>query len=413
MVSPSHEAADLHAVPPGWVIVSAGSVGAFAGGTCFPLSAQGQRFGEYPFFKVSDMNHAGNETCMEIANHYITDATRQRLAAKVFPPLTIVFAKVGAAVFLERKKLLVKPSCLDNNMAGYTVVDERLNPGFAFLVFQSTNLGALVATTALPALGTKALNGIRLPLPPRNEQEAVLAVAADAGDSIRALEQLLAKKRAIKQGAMQALLTGAKRLPGFSRQWHFKALADIVQKSNGVWGRPEANPDSPHRALVIRAGDITADGKLTGHAERFLTSSEKDQSGCKVDDVVITTSGNGLGKTWWCDGRPGMTASNFVRRLRPVEGRCSGLFLSFVLRSTVGVCQLREHTATSAYPNLRPSFFSEPWVPCPPIDEQAAIGEVLADMDADIDATTAKLAKARTIKQGIMQELLSGRIRLL
>jgi len=86
--------------------------------------------------------------------------------------------------------------------------------------------------------------------------------------------------------------------------------------------------------------------------------------------------------------------------------------LSHVLRSAAGLKQLQEHTATSAYPNLRPSFFAATWISLPPISEQTAIAAILSDMDTEIAALEEKLAKARGIKHGMMQELLTGRIRL-
>ena len=100
-----------------WEVVKAGYIGRFRGGSGFPTKFQGATSGAYPFFKVSDMNNEGNETFMETANNYISEALRKQLRATAFPAESIVFAKVGAAVFLERKKILAKASCLDNNMA--------------------------------------------------------------------------------------------------------------------------------------------------------------------------------------------------------------------------------------------------------------------------------------------------------
>ena len=77
-----------------WKVVNAGSIGRFKGGSGFPIAYQGNASGEYPFFKVSDMNNEGNETFMTTANNYISETVRMRLGAYAFPPKTIVFAKV-------------------------------------------------------------------------------------------------------------------------------------------------------------------------------------------------------------------------------------------------------------------------------------------------------------------------------
>ena len=115
-----------------WRTVPAGEVGRFRGGSGFPLRFQGQPSGEIPFFKVSDMNLAGNERHMTRANHYISEVVRKQLGATLCPAGSIVFAKVGAAVFLERKRILAQPSCIDNNMAA--LCSNRHRPTFSLFI---------------------------------------------------------------------------------------------------------------------------------------------------------------------------------------------------------------------------------------------------------------------------------------
>lgn len=194
--------------------------------------------------------------------------------------------------------------------------------------------------------------------------------------------------------------------------WEVVPLDAVVDRITGYWGASDSSPERSRRAEIIRAGDISQDGILTGTAERFLSDAEFTKVQCRLDDVVITTSGNGLGKVWWCDGRPDVAASNFVRILRPLRGRSNGRYLAYVLRSQAGLRQLQEHTATSAYPNLRLSFFATSWIPFPPVSEQAAIARVLSDLDAEVAALGAWVMKSRQIKRGMMQELLTGKIRL-
>jgi type I restriction enzyme S subunit len=290
--------------------------------------------------------------------------------------------------------------------------------GYLYRVFNSPiyrrQVRETAAGTKVKHTSPKKLTEIVIPLPPTMaEQEAIAGALSDADALIESLEQLVAKKRQIKHGAMQELLTGQKRLPGFSDEWDVTCLDRLVTRSTGVWGVSE--PDDIHQRAVevIRAGDISQEGMLTSTAERFVTESEFNKSKCEFDDLVITTSGNGLGKVWWCDGRANTIASNFVRVLRPNQSRTNGKCLSYVLRTSHGLRQLQEHTATSAYPNLRPTFFSSVWIPLPGLREQESIAEVLTVMDKEIAALEAKLAKARQVKQGMMQELLTGRIRLI
>lgn len=250
------------------------------------------------------------------------------------------------------------------------------------------------------------------PFPPLREQRLISTVLSDVDAMIAGLEKLIAKKRNIKQAAMQQLLTGETRLPGFGGNWRTASLESITTRSTGFWGAKLQDDRNTKRAEIIRAGDISQDGRLVATATRFLAPDEFSRASCQLDDLVITTSGNGLGKLWCSDGRKDVAASNFVRVLRPVKDRSVGRFLFYALRTVEGVRQLQEHTATSAYPNLRPTYFSTAWIPLPSVLEQATIAQVLSDMDAEIDVLSARQNKAVTIKEGMMQELLTGRTRL-
>ncbi len=195
-----------------WEVVNSGDIGRFRGGSGFPTKFQGSTSGEYPFFKVSDMNNEGNETFMEIANNRISETLRKQLGAIAFPAHSIVFAKVGAAIFLERKKILSQASCLDNNMAAFVFDLDRADCRFIHYMLLNTKLGELVSMTALPSLSGSVLAGIGLVLPSPAEQTAIAEILSDMDAEIAALETKLAKARDIKQGMMQELLTGRIRI---------------------------------------------------------------------------------------------------------------------------------------------------------------------------------------------------------
>ena len=196
-----------------WQMIRAGEIGRFRGGSGFPTKFQGATSGDYPFFKVSDMNNEGNEIFMETANNYISEEVRKQLGATVFLDKSIIFAKVGAAVFLERKKILTKASCLDNNMAAFVIDDSLADCRFLHYALLNIKLGDLVSTTALPSISGSALSAIELQIPPPIEQTAIATVLSDMDAEIAALERRRAKAEQIKQGMMQQLLTGRVRLP--------------------------------------------------------------------------------------------------------------------------------------------------------------------------------------------------------
>lgn len=195
-----------------WEVVKAAEIGRFRGGNGFSSKFQGAMCGEYPFFKVSDMNNEGNETFMRTANNYISEEVRKQLGATVFPINSIVFAKVGAAIFLERKKILVCEGCLDNNMAAFVLESSCADCRFIHYVLLNRKLGDLVSITALPSFSGAVLASMEFVLPQLDEQTAIATILSDMDTEIAALESKLVKYRQIKQGMMHQLLTGKIRL---------------------------------------------------------------------------------------------------------------------------------------------------------------------------------------------------------
>ena len=171
-----------------WELGKLADFGVFHSGNGFPLVFQGRQSGDYPFFKVSDLNNKGNELLLKSANHWISEDVKRTLGATKFSAGSIVFAKISAAIFLERKRLLSRESCLDNNMMAFSLTAPEPYEQFFHYLFLRIELGKLVSTTALPSLSSREIGAISVLLPPPDEQ------------------------RAIKQGMMQQLLTGRVRL---------------------------------------------------------------------------------------------------------------------------------------------------------------------------------------------------------
>ncbi len=194
-----------------WQDVRLGDIGTMRGGTGFPVRYQGGDSG-IPFYKVSDMNNPGNEVVMQMANNYVFANSVKSMGAVLHEPGSIVFAKVGAAVFLERKRILSCRSCIDNNMMSFTLDSSICDVKFVHHALQRVRFGDLVSTTALPSINGSVVAEVRIPLPLIKEQKAIAAVLSDIDDEIEALEKRLAKTRDLKQGMAQELLTGRTRL---------------------------------------------------------------------------------------------------------------------------------------------------------------------------------------------------------
>lgn len=195
-----------------WKINKIGAFGEFVSGSCFPLAYQGKQGERYPFYKVSDFNNPGNERNLNQANNYISPDTADYLGCKIIPEKAIVIAKIGAAIFLERKKLTTVCCCIDNNMMAFVPFDVR-SAQFICYVFQSMKLGELAEATALPSLSGKTICSVKRKFPQTiEEQMSIATVLADMDSEIDVLSEKLSKYRMIKSGMMSELLTGRIRL---------------------------------------------------------------------------------------------------------------------------------------------------------------------------------------------------------
>ena len=312
------------------------------------------------------------------------------------------------------------PSVCDGQVMVIRSLDQaRLNSHFAYQ-FLSSNGGRQqilqreVGSIFGPVRGQTHLYPddvltLSVPLPNSDEQEAIAEALSDADALIESLEQLIAKKRKINQGAMQELLTGKIRLPVFSGRWEVKRIADIgTPSSEKNWAQEDLKVLTCSKHLgfveslgyfknqvfskdtsgykVIRRGEI---GYPSNHVEEGSIGLQDRYDSALVSPIYVIFS--------VCDD----VDSYFLHRLLKLDS-----YRQEFAKATLSSVDRRG--------SLRWPAFSELTVVLPPTkDEQIAITEILRDMEAEIAALDTKLRKARQVKQGMMQELLTGKIRLI
>ena len=273
-------------------------------------------------------------------------------------------------------------------------------------LYSRGDINILKTIGAQPAISMASLKRFEIHLPPNlREQEAIAEALGDADAYIDSLEQLLEKKRALKQGAMQELLSGRRRLPGFNDEWIVTAFGDVVRTRSQRLD-PRYNPGSEFCIELehIRQGT----GILLGQTTTAQSSSLKTIF--KKGDVLFGKLRAYLRKFWLAtqDG----VCSTELWALVPKSSRLLSKFLFQVVRTSEFI-----EAASLAYGTHMPR---SDWgvvkaleIRLPDPLEQAAISAILSDMDADIMEIDSKIEKAHEIKQGMMQQLLTGKIRLL
>ena len=274
---------------------------------------------------------------------------------------------------------------------------------------QFTNFATSVsARSGIPKINRQELAEYRLRAPGFDEQSAIGQTLDDADRLIEALECRIAKKQAIKQGMMQQLLTGRTRLSGFSGPWRDVQLGDIGQSLIGLTYRPD-NMKSVG-TLVLRSSNIQG-GRLDFNENVYVDSAIPDKIRVQENDILICVrngSRNLIGKSALLDHRVvGQTFGAFMTVFRSEWNP----FLQFFFQSDAFKRQVDEHLGATINQITNKSLNGFV-VALPGAKEQSSIAQVLVDADAELTAIHDRLAKARDMKTGMMQQLLTGRTRL-
>lgn len=256
-----------------------------------------------------------------------------------------------------------------------------------------------------------------VPCPDYSEQCEIAEVLSSVDTLIAVIEKQLSKKKAIKQGAMQELLTGKRRLPGFSGEWrYFNLMKNSKVKARIGWqGLKKSEYLDSGYALLVTGTDFD-DGRVLWDRCHYVTRSRYEQDRniqLQNNDILITKDGS-LGKAALVQGltKPA-TLNSGIFVIRPLQDAYDPVFVYQILSSFVFKNFLDRLSAGSTIIHLYQKDVGKFEFLLPPtIAEQKAIAEALSEMDSDIAALENKLTKYRQVKQGMMQQLLTGKIRL-
>jgi type I restriction enzyme S subunit len=234
----------------------------------------------------------------------------------------------------------------------------------------------------------KQLSAIEIQLPGKPEQRRIAEALSDMDALLAAMEELIAKKRTVKQGAMQGLLTGKRRLPGFEDEWIIKRLGSSILKVGHGKSQHEIEMPSGKYPILATGGEI-------GRTDSYLYDKPS---------ILIGRKGT-IDKPQYMD-TPFWTIDTLFYTMVSKEHCAKYLYYLFC------TINWNDYNEASGVPSLSSRVIEDIEVTVPSKPEQAAIAEIISDMDAEIDALTAKLNKIHNIKQGMMSELLTGHIRL-
>lgn len=268
-------------------------------------------------------------------------------------------------------------------------------------------------TTNLASINKSSLGGLPIALPCPSEQQKIAEALNELDSLIQSLNELTAKKRDIKQAAMQELLTGKRRLPGFEGEWEVKRLGDIGTffKGSGV----TRDQSQGGQLACIRYGELyTAHDNIIREVCSWISPTVAEAAfDLRTGDILFAGSGEtkeDIGKCAAFVNHIEAYAGGDIVILRP-RG-CDSRFLGYFLNCSSIARQKASRGQGDAVVHISSSALSGIVIKIPDRQEQTSIADILVEMDAEIDMLEQQLSKTRALKQAMMQELLTGRIRL-
>lgn len=307
-----------------------------------------------------------------------------------------------------------------HNTALY-VTDFRGNdPLFVFYFLRSLDFSRHNSGGAQQSLNRNFIARIKVGVPPPPEQLVIAEALRDVDRLLGGLDRLIAKKRDLKQAAMEQILNGHTRFPRFHSKWETRRLEDVIHLiPSGVYGEEKPRPGLI-AASVATTAHINEDDTWNNREMpvRYFTAQKLiDYATAEGDLIVVKSSGSAAsiqsGKIGFIDSKRAekFVFSNFLMLLRPTN--VFPRFLYFYLCSYNIKKLLPTLVEASTYPNIRLGDYLALEIPLPSTAEQTAIAEVLTEMDAELAALEQRREKSRVLKQAMMQELLTGRTRLI
>ena len=306
--------------------------------------------------------------------------------------------------------LITRPK---QNEAESSYLCHLINSDFGQRFFTQSQIGG-----AQKNVNAGTLRGMPIPLPSIPEQRAIATALSDIDTLLSGLDRLIAKKRDLKQAAMQQLLTGQTRLPGFEDEWEVKTLGDLGLTFGGLTGKSKADFGEGQSYYVTFMNVMTNVVIDCSTFERVKVSSMESQNKVMKGDLLFNGSSETPEEVAMCAvllaDVPNLFLNSFCFGFRFYDGaEADGLFLAYYLRSKEGRELMKSLAQGSTRYNMSKTALLKSSFRLPTAPEQTAIATVLSDMDAELAALEARREKTRLLKQGMMQELLTGKTRLI
>lgn len=382
-------------------------------GFTFSRLYQGKKNLKWNYFKVADIGLNPNSKYLTNAINTISDITMEEIGVLPFPKGSIVFPRVGAALFNNNKKILAQDGMVDDNVLVLTVTDtSKCWHEFLYYYLQGIPLAKWCNSGLVPVINTKTVLSQMVFLPPLPEQQKIATILSTQDKVIELKEKLLVQKQQQKKYLMQQLLTGKKRLPGFGGEWktiHLNEISCRIETKNTV-GNNNVLTISAQYGLINQ----------TEFFDKVIASDNKSNYYLlSKDEFAYNRS--------YSKGYPYGT----IKRLkRYVQGVVSPLYICFAVNKKLASLDfleqyfeasiinreiqsiVQEEARNHGMLNVAVDDFFRIKITMPEIEEQKEIAKILSTADHEIDLLQKSIEAEKQKKKALMQLLLTGKVRV-
>ena len=398
---------DLEFQATDWPDITLGEVCTFRGGNGFKESHQGQSNGDHPFIKVSDLTLKGNEKYITTAQNWVCEDVLRELRATLQPVGAVVFAKVGAALKLNRRRILTRPTAIDNNMMAAIPDTEQLDGNFLYYFLLVQDLGKYSQESAVPSVNQGHLSAIEISLPPLQEQRKIAAILRTWDEALEKLNALRAAKARQLDGLAQITMG---RSGAFPAHWQRKQLSEVSTQVK----RKSSGGDHPVMTISAKSGFLM-------QADKFA----RDMAGRSVERYTLLHEGEFA----YNKGNSKTAPYGCVFRLDRDTALVPFVYFCFALKPgldpefydhlfAAGALNhqlsrlINSGVRNDGLLNLYSDDFFSCRVPVPPIEEQKRIAQALTTAKRELALLDEEIAALTRQKRALMQKLLTGEWRV-
>lgn len=390
-----------------WNNYKLGQLGNFKSGIGFPDSQQGGTEG-IPFFKVSDMNNIGNETEMRNANNYVTEAQIMKNSWKVINETpAIIFAKVGAALMLNRKRLVTRPFLIDNNTMSYSF-DESWDKDFGLTLFQTINLPKYAQIGALPSYNASDIAMIKVNVPNVQEQSAIGSLFRTLDDLLTNYKDNLANYQSLKVTMRSKMFPKVGqtvpeiRLDRFEGEWEEKYIGELADIVRGASPRPIQDPKwfNPNSEIGwLRISDVTSQNGRIHSLEQKISKLGQEKTRVLTEPHLLLSIAATVGKPVVNYVKTGVH-DGFLIFMNPKFDREFMFQWLEMYRE-----KWNRYGQPGSQVNLNSDIVKNQKILVPSMEEQQVIGTYFSNLDNLISAHQEKISQLETLKKKLLQDM--------